>query len=383
MVGIDTVILTLKAHEFALLEPSRFTPHAGRILGAEAVDMGRNKYFGATCNPSKQETAIHGYLPYLTLYRALRGGGLVTELRIQFSAPKMLYGNNFDEPEEYEFGELCHRLLDALEVYKIKVRGGLRTIADAQVATVHYSKNFVLTNYLSARQAILDLQKSDVSAWRDVSQTDYVNSGYGFKTHSKYHELAFYDKLAEYNKGKRGQPTFDTDRQMSFDFDKHAMRQPFEVLRMEVRFGNSKAIKRAFEQARLPTDDLRFTTIFRQDFSQMVLEWHLQDHYSRYPKIAEATNVDLLELFGELYMQNPGRRLSSIVNAVGIHALAKDAGTRKLKDIVGPEGSQALLRLAKRANRELRYKAEKSEVFELLAAALDRFEPVHLHDFVK
>lgn len=382
MVGIDTVILTLPSSMFAILEPSRFTPNAVRVLSAEPRDMGKNKYFSAVCNPTKQDTAVMGYLPYLTLYRALRAGGLVTELRIQFSAPKLLNFNNFDEIDESEFGEICHRLLAGLEHYKIKLRDGLRTIAYAQVSSVHYSKNFVLTNYMSPRSAIAELARADVNGWRDVSKTDYINNGSGFKTHSKHHELAFYDKLAEYRKAKRGQPLFDTDMQMQLDlFDNRKMKKPFEVLRMEVRLGNTKKIKWALEKARLPTGDTSFNAIFRQDYSQMVLEWHLDDLYAHYPKITEADAKDDLELLSDLYVQNPGRRMSSIINAIGLHRLTQVSGTRTIKDIVGSEGSKALMRLAKRTNHELSYRNEKAEVFEMLQQQLDRFEPVHLDNF--
>jgi hypothetical protein len=384
MVGIDTIILTLPLKDFVIMEPSRFTTNAMKVLNASPRDMGRGKYTDAYCNPTKQDTATFGYLPILTLYRALRAGGLVTELRVQLSAPKMLNGENFSEIEEWDFGELCHRILAGLDYYKIKVYDGLKTISSARVASVHYSKNFVLANYMSVRNAVLELQKSDVNAWRDVSQTDYINNGYGFKTHSKYHELAFYDKMAEYNKGKRGQPLFDQDTQLSFDlFNERQPQKPFEVLRMEVRLGNGKAIKYALEKARLPTDDLSLNAIFRQDYSQMVLEWHLQDLYSRYPKITEAATDDALELFSDLYVQNPERHMSTIIAAIGLHTLSKTAGSRAMKDIVGSRGSPALLRLAKKANKELRYKTEKSEVFEHLRQELDRFQPVHLDDYLK
>jgi hypothetical protein len=384
MVGIDTIVLTLPAAEFAILEPSRFTPNATKVLGATAYDMGRNKYFNAKCNPSKADTEKMGYLPYLTLYRALRAGGLTTGLRIQLSIPKLLNGNNFDEIEESDFGEICHRIHTGLEHYKIKVRGGGRTIANAQVVTVHYSKNFVLTNYLSARAAIKDVSRVDVNGWRDASKTDYINNGYGFKTHSKNFELAFYDKMAEHTKAKRGQPTFDTDiGQIQLNlFNEKSVVKPFEVLRMEVRFGNVRAIKQALKNARLPTDDTSFCTLYSKDYSQMVLEWQLKDVYEHYPKITEASTDDPLELFGDLYFQNPNRSISTIINAVGLHALSQHSGIRAIKDVAGSKGSQALLRLAKRANSELKYKSEKSEVFELLREQLDRFEPVYIDNFL-
>jgi len=384
MVGIDTVTLTLSNSEFAILEPARFTPNALKVLRAEPRDMGMNKYFDAKRNPTKQETAKFGYLPYLTLYRALRSGGLVTELRIQFSAPKLVQGNNFDELAASDFNRVCQRLLDALAFYQIRVRGGVDGLANAHVAVAHYSKNFVLDNLMTARQAVLELQKCDVNGWRDVSKTDYINNGHGYKTHSKYHELAFYDKLAEYRKAKRGQPTFDKDTQMQLDlFGDPATRERFDVLRMEVRLGNAKAIKQALDQAGVQLETLNFKSIFSRDISRAVLVWHLQDLYSRYPKITETTAKSTIELFSELYVQNSERQLSSILVALGLRAINEQAGQREMKDIVGPKGRQALLRLAKRTNRQLQYRSEQAEVFELLDTQLDRFEPIHLADFEK
>ena len=384
MVGIDTIVLTLPASSYAILEPSRFTPNATKVQDATPYDMGRNKYFDAKCNPSKADTAEMGYLPYLTLYRALRAGGLTTGLRIQLSLPKQLNGNNFDEIEESDFGELCQRIFNGLEYYKVRVWGGVKTIANAQVVTINYSKNFVLTNHLSSRAAIKDISRVDVNGWRDASKTDYINNGHGFKTHSKYFELAFYDKLAEYNKAKRGQPIFDKDiGQIQLNlFDNKTVKKPFEVLRMEVRFGNVRAIKQALSNARLPADDTTFSTLYSKEYSQMVLEWQLKDVYDHYPKITEASTDDPLELFGDLYFQNPNRSVSTIVNAVGLHALTQNSGMRTIKDVAGSKGSQALLRLAKRANSQLKYQSEKSEVFEMLQEQLNRFLPVYVDNFL-
>jgi hypothetical protein len=101
-----------------------------------------------------------------------------------------------------------------------------------------------LDNYMSSHEAITEIQKCDVTTWRDVSQSDYVNNGHGFKTHSKYYELAFYDKLAEHNKGKRNQPVFDKDLQVQMDlFGGKETVQPFELIRMEARLNNARTIK--------------------------------------------------------------------------------------------------------------------------------------------
>lgn len=385
MVGIDTVTLLLKADQFVILDPAAFTQNANKVLDATPYDLGRGKYLSAVCNPAKKDSLAFGYLPYMTLYKGLRAGGLTAGLRIQFSVPKLIKGNNFDEPDQADFNKACQRLLDGLAHFKIRVWGGIETLKNAPCQVVHYSKNFLLPNLMTSYGAVQEIQKCDVNAWKDISNDRYSNGGYGYKTHSKFHELAFYDKLVEYFNGKKGKPNYDKDvKQLAFDlFNDVDRKQLPEVLRMEVRFGNPKSLKRALEKARLPTDDISFKTIFRQDYSQKVLISHLEDHYTRYPKITSASVKDELELFSDLYVQNPDRQISTIISAVGLYSLTTKAGMRDLKDIVGHKGSEAFLRFARRANGELKYQAEKPEVYEHLMTELKRFRPVHLADFLK
>lgn len=381
MVGIDTITLTFSPTDIIIGNTQRFTPNATTVLNADARNMGSNKYISAKCNPTRQEVAAYGYLPYVTLYKALRAGGLSAGLRVQFSATKLLYGNNFDELESGDFMAVCRRLRDSLAYYGITVRGGLRTIATARVAGVHYAKNFVFTDYTAAREIIQELQKCDVNSWRSVSTSDYSNNGYGYKTHSKHHELAFYDKLAELRKDKRGQAVFDMDAQTQLGlFNNRQMVKPFEVLRMEVRLNNARTIKQQLTKARL-TPSLKLNDICTQGYSKAVLACHLHELYAAYPRISEATVDDPLQLLSELYVQNPERSMSTIVNAVGLYVLSKHSGTRAMKDIVGSKGSQALMRLVKRANSDLRYRTEKAEVFQVLERELAAFKPVRLENY--
>lgn len=384
MVGIDTVVLSLPIRKFVIMEPSRFTQSAVRVLNAEPKDMGNGRYIDARCNPTKQDTKNFGYLPYLTLYKAVRNGGYITNLRIQFSAPKIIKGNNFDEICQQDFEPICRQVFDGLKHYGIRVYDGIETIKSASVSTIHYSKNISLTNYLSAREAILEIQKCNVSAWKDTCESKYFNNGAGYKTHSKFHELTFYDKVAEYNKGKRNQPTFDKDNQLAFDlFENRQLANPFEILRFEIRLGDTRTLKWALEKAALPSEDLSFKTLFHGNYSKSVLQWHLEELYSNYPRILEANAKNFYAFFSEAYIQNPERSMATIVGAVGLQAILKESGMRALKDAVGTRGSPALARFAKKINKELAYKSEKSEVFEVLQAELERFEPVHLKDYEK
>jgi hypothetical protein len=272
-------------------------------------------------------------------------------------------------------------LLERLEYYGITVIGGSEVVQSARVAGVHYAKNFIFTDYTTARDVIQELQKCDVNSWRDVSASDYTNNGHGYKIHSKYHEIAFYDKMAELRKDKRGQAVFDTDAQVQLGlFNNRSMVKPFEVLRMEIRLNSSKAIKQQLIKAKLEPS-LRLSDVCTQGYSKAVLACHLQDLYAAYPKITEASAADPLQLLSDLYIQNPERSMSTIVNAVGLHALNQQSGARAMKDIVGSKGSQALLRLLKRTNRELHYRSQKAEVFEVLERDLGDFKPLRLENY--
>jgi len=384
MLGIDTVTLTFYQNEFAILRPGDFTPNTNRITALEPKDMGKGKYMPAKRNPTKQETTMHGYLPYITFYRALRAGGTTTELRVQFSASKLIYGNSVDELLETDIELVYQRLFDGLKYYGIRFFKGMDAIRNARVSCIHFAKNFPLANYMSSHEAITEIQKCDVTTWRDVSQSDYVNNGHGFKTHSKYYELAFYDKLAEHSKGKRNQPVFDKDLQVQMDLfgDKETV-QPFELIRMEARLNNARTIKTALKNAGFEGKEVTFGSLCQKDVSQAVLKQQLAELYSRYPKISDAQAPDLHALFSELVVQNPNRSVATLLSAVGMRALNQEFGTRKLKDIVGSRRSPALLRQAKKINHELVYRHEQPEVFQLLNEQLDKFEPVRVSDFLK
>jgi hypothetical protein len=366
MLGIDTIIITLHHHEFAILRPWEFTPNSNRIIKLEPQDMGKGKYMQATRNPSKKDTQIAGYLPCITLYKALRSNGLVVELRIQFSAPKLVYGNNFDELLETDFIIVRQKLFAGLKYYGIQLFKGIDTLDNARVSTIHFAKNFPLDNLMTAHEAVKEIKKCDVNSWRDVSQSDYVNNGHGFKTHSKYYELAFYDKFAEYTKSLRNQPVFDKDIQLQLNlFGDNLAQYHQDILRMEARLNNARAIQSVLKKSGFEGNAVTLSSLCQKDLSQAVLKQQLDEMYSRYPIISNSTADEPFSLFSELYVKNPNKSITTILSAIGAKYLYQELGTRELKDIVGPRGSKALLRQTNKINTELEYRSEKPEIFQL------------------
>src|SRR4030042_3225622 len=85
----DTVILEIIISLTAIINPKRFKPEIEDWILNQA---GFKTFIN---NPTKEDKAKWGYLPRLTAYQR---GRLI--LKLEFSAHKMLVGDNTNEPEE-------------------------------------------------------------------------------------------------------------------------------------------------------------------------------------------------------------------------------------------------------------------------------------------
>lgn len=76
------------------------------------------------------------YKPHLTLYRRWDGTQSTITLRVEFSIPKLLYGNNFDELSDSDFPEVIKTLRERLSEMGVDVIQG--KLEKAIVSTIHY-----------------------------------------------------------------------------------------------------------------------------------------------------------------------------------------------------------------------------------------------------
>jgi len=90
-------------------------------------------------------------MPRLTMFKRPSRSGPVYQLAIEFSAPKLLFGNNFDELEDADF----EALLNILQERLLELTGHRffrRQLAMAEVGSWHPSKNIVFWITHLARQ---------------------------------------------------------------------------------------------------------------------------------------------------------------------------------------------------------------------------------------
>ena len=166
---LDTIVLTLDQRHFDVLLPERFTPSAKGLLAPPYYSLGLRGNFACVQNPSKSKLKAGHYEPRLTLSKRKASNGFALGLRVEFSAPKMLLGNNFDELESSDFHDTMEVLHQRLG--EMGIRTSMDALRSAPVSAIHYSKNIPFTDYTSCSMVLNELARIDITKRLDLSHT--------------------------------------------------------------------------------------------------------------------------------------------------------------------------------------------------------------------
>ena len=136
---LDTIALSISEKDFFIKHPERFSPHASTVFRPV---YGYRGFIKATYNPVKAEKAT-GYKPRLTLLkRPYTELSSAIWLKIEFSAPKLIFGNNFEELRDSDDLEIVLTALhNALVSMGIEI--AYDTLLNAKTSMIHYSKNIL------------------------------------------------------------------------------------------------------------------------------------------------------------------------------------------------------------------------------------------------
>ena len=142
---IDTVILVIPMNRFNITASWKFDPDAKGLFEAPFIPFAGQHFVKCIQNASKEDKARLIYMPRLTIIkRKSRAGlGFVISLKIEFSIPKLMYANNFDEVQDADFEKVVNLL--KLKLLKMGVIVSFEVLRTAEVQTVHYGKNIVYT----------------------------------------------------------------------------------------------------------------------------------------------------------------------------------------------------------------------------------------------
>lgn len=256
---IDTVKLQLNQDEYVI---------NGKFAPLSSSERGVRRFIR---NPSTNELKAGLYPPRLTLMRRPTSYGATKDtLMVEFSAPKLLLGNNFEELTNSDFPKLVQRLEEALDDIGVTVTR--EVIVAARVVTWHPSKNVIYNDHFACQTVINAIRKTDISRTYDFQKTDF-RDGEALHIHCNAKDVIFYDKIADLRK------SIISDKRAIENHSKiqAELLRVFDdigsvsVLRFEIRLSGTRMIRQAFPDV----EQLSFQNLFDSTLSQRYLinEW--------------------------------------------------------------------------------------------------------------
>lgn len=274
---IDTLGIKIRYPNFKVQIPQLFTP---ALIIKEPVPVpynfmtisnayGRNRFKKYVQNMTASDKKNSIYKPKLTAYQRFDAGNKeIYELHIEFSDPKLLFGNSVQESGE-EYLEATTTLLKRrLSLMGIEVSE--EVLHKAIAIKVHFAKNIPLPRPLNAQDTIAGLYKADMGKGKDINMREYRNGGTSLYFYATYYNVIFYDKLRD----------IATPKNKAVDKDKLKGERAFirnndieqEILRFEVRLNKQTKLNHFLsEMLGRKIESITLEEIFKKEICQKAL----------------------------------------------------------------------------------------------------------------
>lgn len=253
-------------------------------------------------------------------------------VNIEFSVPKLLYGNNLDEVEEKDFPiviDTLHRRL-----FEMGERTEKADLENAVISAFHPSKNIMLSDRYTAYGVIKELGKINLTKKLELTKVNFKNDGNAIQMYAINHSIVYYDKIADLNQNKKKAVDQDQTPQQFSLFEEIKKSQPsLEILRMEVRLSKKTKINSVMEKLDFQKNPV-FKDVFKKDVCQKIVRWY-------WDSIIKGENLFLFELsnnpkqlYKNILRRNEKMKVKQAMYMVGLSMLCKDdGGIRELRDI--------------------------------------------------
>lgn len=373
---IDTIKLELSQSMYTILDHTKFTPSTFEMFSYGPFEKGSK--ISSNQNPTNKDKKACIYRPRLSIRRRqLKHLGYQNTLYVEFSIPKLVFGNNFDELQNKDFERVIKELTNTLK--EMGVLAYSSQLPQAKVSSIHYGKNIVLEDYTTPYTYIKALRQLDIRKTHDINQTDYRNSGLSFKAHTNLFEFAFYDKIKELEKSnfseKRSLDKDDYCQLSLLDYfaTKEKNEKPFEVLRLEMRLNNRRKIKQHLKKQKL-LENVEFQYLFDQDLAQQFLLSFYENLVKQYIPTYEKKSI--LQTFENIKVSNPEIKNGKLLKLASSQVIINEIGVREFRNLIDNATWYRLKR------HLIRLKDTKqTNYLQRLKNELLKFTPVSLVDY--
>ena len=307
---IDTVSLVLEYGYFFITDPSKFSP---------SLDIHSQKYVQ---NPTHEDYLAGIYKPCLTLYNFGRHKEKKLRLHIQFSMPKLLYGNNVCEVSEKDKGRALEKLKRVLGEMGVKIFTHI--LENAKVSILHLCVNVLLTEHYTSTYVISELRKIASPKRFETNIREFRNNGSAYYFYNASHSVVLYDKIADLYKSKAISIDKEKTRMQLNMFDLLQKRKR-EVVRLEVRFTTKKKLDSVLAKYGYQ-DGIRLNQVFSKELSSSILKQYWEEYFLPNRRLLLWSNpqsyVPIAELLRLGYSIKDSLFVSGFQNIVAVEGIA-------------------------------------------------------------
>jgi hypothetical protein len=323
---IDTVCLLIPKDKLTILDLS------GRGVPSWNLQSNTEQYQKFVKNPSKKDLDSGIYFPRLTGYNR-KNFAQEANVRIEFSAPKLLYQNNLDELENKDFADL----LEALQ-YRLRIMGVIvskATLQNASVSAIHFSKNILLKDGYTVSHLISEINKVDLRKSFDFAKTRYINDGQSLYAHATTHQLVIYDKVADMGKDKkRAIDKEQTLYQRTLFAELNKDPDLKEVIRFEIRLSKKQKMNKVLEGLGY-TKNPTFKQVFNSEISKKVVGEYWRTLIRERSLGLFSISLSTKDILRTIFLADKKLKPKQAIYLLGLFMLAKDEnGMRQLRAIL-------------------------------------------------
>jgi hypothetical protein len=317
---IDTIILQIPINSSAIINSDQFKPSARMIENVQG-------FFKCVNNPTTKDKKEGVYKPRLTIIK--RGARLY--LKVEFSAPKMLFGNNLEEIKENSFEALIKGLQEKIKQMGVELWS--HEIEKAEVIGIHPSKNILLNNGYTSSFVIRELSKINLNQKFDLERVSFRNDGESMQFYTNQHSFVLYDKIKDLNKpAKRAIDKEQTSQQISLFEYIEKEKKNIEVLRLEIRIGNKKKLSEILRKVNY-TESSIFTNIFKEKLCQKIIKLYWEEFFGKNMFLFNVNNNPQVVL-QKIIQKYPKTNIKTAIMLVGLNLLCRDdSGIRGFRSI--------------------------------------------------
>jgi hypothetical protein len=370
---IDTIILVLPKSKVVTLDMATSGIYSWDLQSRTSA------YDKFIKNPSSKDKKLGLYFPRLTGFKRKqkRIGEWESTIKIEFSAPKLLYQNNLEELTDADFGAVLNALHERLKLMGVIVH--LKDLQDAPVNAVHYSKNIELENGYTSQFVISELNKINLNKRFDMTRARYMNDGQSLYAYTIAHSLVIYDKIADLVRNKkRAIDKEQTPQQLALFEQLTKPQQAREILRFEARLSQKQKMNSVFKELGF-NQNPTFQEIFSTAKSKAVLNYYWDKMIESGSSLLFGHTLTAKDLLKQILLAEKKSKPKEVIYRTGLLLLLREGnGMRELRSILAKRtNDRTWYRLAADAKKTgtALSKLKPREWFEQIKGAFTSYLP--------